>query len=54
MYFIYQRCAGESFGSLLKPFHGATVLNDAFVCRFVKRIFGVKTSILDVDFILSS
>ena len=49
--FIWHKCRGYSFAHILNMFEDSQVVNDRLVVRFVTEHYGMRTNVVDKDFL---
>ena len=49
LYFLFNRCSGESYDQLIHSFTDNPLINDKIVCQYVNRCFDMKTKVFDLN-----
>ena len=49
LYFLFNRCSGESYSQLIHSFTDNPLINDKIVCQYVNQCFDLKTRVFDLS-----
>ena len=49
LYFLYNRCCGQSYEQLIQSFTKNAFINDKVVCQYVNRCFNMTTKVFDLN-----